>query len=167
MEKGAWRAVDHGITESDLTERLSTHTYMGSALEFFKTFPGDSNVQTILRILTIQGVELQGTFYIIHFYSVWTFCQILHCCCCLVTKSSATPWTVCSLPGSSVHRILQARILEWAAIPSSKGSPDPGIEPRSLALQTDSLLSEPLGNFYLYTKHSSRNHSLENKTAEE
>ena len=70
MEKGAWRAVDHGITESDLTERLSTHTYMGSALEFFKTFPGDSNVQTILRILTIQGVELQGTFYIIHFYSV-------------------------------------------------------------------------------------------------
>ena len=71
--------------ESDLSERLSTHTYMGSALEFFKTSPGDSNVQTILRTLTIQGVELQGTFYIIHFYSVWTFCQILHRCCCLVT----------------------------------------------------------------------------------
>ena len=28
----------------------------------------------------------------------------------------------CSLPGSSVHGILQARILEWAAMPSSKGS---------------------------------------------
>ena len=27
-----------------------------------------------------------------------------------------------SLPGSSVHGILQARILEWAAIPFSKGS---------------------------------------------
>ena len=27
-----------------------------------------------------------------------------------------------SLPGSSVHRILQARILEWFAIPFSKGS---------------------------------------------
>ena len=28
----------------------------------------------------------------------------------------------CSLPGSSVHGILQARILEWVAIPSSRGS---------------------------------------------
>ena len=28
----------------------------------------------------------------------------------------------CSLPGSSVHRILQARILEWVAMPSSRGS---------------------------------------------
>ena len=28
----------------------------------------------------------------------------------------------CSLPGSSVHRILQARTLEWVAIPFSKGS---------------------------------------------
>ena len=27
-----------------------------------------------------------------------------------------TPWTVCSLPGSSVHGILQARVLEWVAI---------------------------------------------------
>ena len=29
----------------------------------------------------------------------------------------------CSLPGSSIHRILQARILEWVAIPFSRGSP--------------------------------------------
>ena len=28
----------------------------------------------------------------------------------------------CSLPGSSVHGILQERILEWVAKPSSKGS---------------------------------------------
>ena len=31
----------------------------------------------------------------------------------------------CSLPGSSVHRILQARIMEWVAIPFSKGSSRP------------------------------------------
>ena len=30
--------------------------------------------------------------------------------------------TDCSLPGSSVHGILQAKILEWVAIPSSRGS---------------------------------------------
>ena len=39
----------------------------------------------------------------------------------------------CSPPGSSVHRILQARILEWVAIPSSKGDlSNQGIEPTSL-----------------------------------
>ena len=31
----------------------------------------------------------------------------------------------CSLPGSSVHVILQARILEWVAIPFSRGSSRP------------------------------------------
>ena len=38
----------------------------------------------------------------------------------------------CSPPGPSVHRILQARILEWVSMPSSKGSSDPGIGPASL-----------------------------------
>ena len=33
--------------------------------------------------------------------------------------------------GSSVHGILQARILEWVAMPSSGDLPDPGIEPSS------------------------------------
>ena len=37
----------------------------------------------------------------------------------------------CSPPGSSVHGILQARILEWVAMPSSRES-SPGIEPVSL-----------------------------------
>ena len=31
----------------------------------------------------------------------------------------------CSLPGSSIHGILQARILEWVAIPLSRGSSSP------------------------------------------
>ena len=48
----------------------------------------------------------------------------------------------CSPPGSSVHGILQARILEWIAMSSSRDLPDPGINPASpvsLALQADSL----------------------------
>ena len=51
----------------------------------------------------------------------------------------------CSPPGSSVNGILQARILEWVAMPSSRGLPNPGIKPRSPTLQADSLLSEPPG----------------------
>ena len=34
----------------------------------------------------------------------------------------ATLWTVCSPPDSSVHEILQARILEWVPMPFSRGS---------------------------------------------
>ena len=49
----------------------------------------------------------------------------------------------CSPPGSSVHRILQARILEWVAVSFSRDLLDPGIEPRSPTLQTDTLTSEP------------------------
>ena len=49
----------------------------------------------------------------------------------------------CSLPGSFVHGILQARILEWVAISSSRGIfPTQGSEPRLLCLlhwQADSL----------------------------
>ena len=33
--------------------------------------------------------------------------------------------TLCDLPGSFVHGILQARILEWVAIPFSRGSSQP------------------------------------------
>ena len=40
----------------------------------------------------------------------------------------------CSLPGSSVHGIFQARILEWVAIPFSRDLPDPGIVLASLGL---------------------------------
>ena len=41
-----------------------------------------------------------------HFSCEWLFCNPMDC----------------SLPGSSVHRILQARILEWVATPFSRGS---------------------------------------------
>ena len=51
----------------------------------------------------------------------------------------------CSLPGSSVHGILQARVLECVAIPFSSYLPDPVIEPRSPALQAESLPTEPPG----------------------
>ena len=51
----------------------------------------------------------------------------------------------CSLPGSSVHGILQARILKWVVIPFSGDLPNSEVEPASPALQADSLLSEPPG----------------------
>ena len=58
-----------------------------------------------------------------------------------------------SLPGYSVHGIFQARVLEWVAVPSPGDLPNPGIEPRSPALQADALLSEPMFILYTYSTH--------------
>ena len=50
----------------------------------------------------------------------------------------------CSLPGFSVHGILQARILEWVAISFSRGSSSPRDRTRvSHILEADALTSEP------------------------
>ena len=106
----------------------------------------------------------------------WSFLS-MHCCfygeyhytyfsyinyMCLVTQSCLTFCNPkdCSPPGSSVHGTLQARILEWVGIPFLGWedeifltSPNHRIQPRSLALQADSLPSEPLGKphtLYMY-----------------
>ena len=53
--------------------------------------------------------------------------------------------TLCNSTDYRIHGILQARILEWVAFPFSGDLPNPGIEPRSPALQADSLPAEPQG----------------------
>ena len=70
----------------------------------------------------------------------------VHCSVCVCAVTQLYP-TVCnptdySPPGSSVHRIFQARIQEWLAISSSEDLPHPGIETTSHvspASQADSL----------------------------
>ena len=72
------------------------------------------------------------------FNNLWKQCVL-----CLVTQSCPTHCDPldCSPPGSCVHGVLQARILEWVAMPSSRGSS----QPTSPALQADSLSPEPPG----------------------
>jgi len=68
----------------------------------------------------------------------------------------------CSPPGSSVHGISQARILEWIAISYSRGSSDPGIEPTSLAMAGRFFTTEPPGKpiYYLMLSFKSKRCSL-------
>ena len=47
-----------------------------------------------------------------------------------------------SLPGSSVHGIFQAVVLDGLTFSSPGDLPNPGIEPASPVLQADSLLTE-------------------------
>ena len=54
--------------------------------------------------------------------------------------------TLCDSMGYTVHGILQARILEWVVFLSPGDLPNPGIEPRSPALQAGSLPAEPRGS---------------------
>ena len=50
-----------------------------------------------------------------------------------------------SLPGSSVYRMLQAKILESVVMSSSRDLPDPGIKPQS-------LMSPALGGGFFTTR---------------
>ena len=63
----------------------------------------------------------------------------------LVTQSCPTLYDPmdCSLLGSSVHGILQARILDGLPCPSPGNIHDPGIESRFPELQADSLTASP------------------------
>ena len=50
----------------------------------------------------------------------------------------------CSLPGSSVHGIFQARVLEWGAIAFSMTNLDSILKSRNIALPTKVHLVKPM-----------------------
>ena len=55
----------------------------------------------------------------------------IYVCVCIYCSVTKLCLTLCNLmdsspPGSSVHQIAQARILEWVAISLSRGSSQPG-----------------------------------------
>ena len=68
----------------------------------------------------------------------------------LVTSDSATPWTVCSLPGSSVNGF-SGNDTGVGCLSLLQGNlPNPGFEPGSPAWQADSLPTELPGKPLLY-----------------
>ena len=75
------------------------------------------------------------------------------CCCCLVTQSCPTLCNPmgCSPPGSSVHGILQARILGCVAMPSSRGSSEP---------REGTQVSHSAGGFFTTWASREMNHSI-------
>ena len=68
-------------------------------------------------------------FYCFIHYVTFTVDKLYYNVCVLAAQSCLTLCdpTDRSLTGSSVHGILQVRILEWVAMPSSRDFPDPGI----------------------------------------
>ena len=60
----------------------------------------------------------------------------------------------CSPPGSSVHGISQARILEQVVIPYSRALPNPGIKPASLVFLHWQVGSLPLYHLLFLQKRN-------------
>ena len=70
---------------------------------------------------------------------------------CMLSLSTLCDPINYSLPGFSVHGIVQTRILEWVPFPTPGDLPDPGIEPMSLAspaLSGRFFTTEPPGKPY-------------------
>ena len=86
---------------------------------------------------------------------LFNFYSLHHACVCVQSlKSCLTLCNPidCSLPGSSVYGILQARILEWVAVPSSTGSSQPRDQTWVSFIAGKFFTSEPPGKSNTYHK---------------
>ena len=109
MDGGAWWAAVHGVAKSRAQLRDFTFAFHFHALE--KEMATHSSV---LAWRTPETAELSG---------LPSVGSVL----CLVAQSCTTLRDAmgCSPPGSSVHEISQARILECVAMPFSRRSSQP------------------------------------------
>ena len=114
MDRGAWRATVHHRVSKSRTwlKRPSTQLYVNT-YSFSDFFP----FRLLQDIQCTSWCYMVGPCWLSSLY-VWA-CSIAHSCLTLCDPVD------CSPPGSSVHEILQARILEWVAMPSSRGSSRP------------------------------------------
>ena len=109
--------------DGETVETVSDFIFLGSKI----TTDGDCSheikrrlllgrkvMTTLDSILKSRDITLPTKVCLVYM-SVCTLSHFSH------VQHLATPWN-CSLPGSSVHGILQARILELVAMPSSRGS---------------------------------------------
>ena len=118
MDRGAWRATVHGVAKS-------------------KTQLSNWAQHSTCCLINKKEIKLKEKYehtrpllWIVNWYQ-WPSCLalvfILTCVVLIAMLSHFSHvWLCepmdCSLPGSSVHGILQARILEWVAVPSSSPS---------------------------------------------
>ena len=78
-------------------------------------------------------------------------------CVCVVAQLCLTvcdPMDYCSPPDSSVHGILQTRILEWVAIPFSRGSSRPRNQTQVSCVAGRFFTSEPPGVVFPLVNYS-------------
>jgi len=127
-------AAEHAHTTSSLSIPLLMEIQVAHVLAIVNSAAGNTGVHVSL-----------GLWFSLVYVQEWA-CWIM-CMCMLVTQLYPT---LCdpmgySLSGSSVHGSLQARMLEWVAIPFSRESSQPRDQTPVSCIKADSSLSEPPG----------------------
>ena len=104
--------------------------------------------RTVTSPMLLVPFGVPGCWLLIYSYPLaeWGLLEAGENCCSLSeSESHSLCPTPCDPMDYTVHRILQARILEWVTYPFSGDLPDPGIKPGSPALQVDFLPTELSG----------------------
>ena len=111
---------------SKVTALLGICEYKGSPREGTTVLPGRmSKVFAKEESILNSGLK-DEIFWVVRVCASWE--RITHACMCansLYMCLALCDPTDCNPPGSSLHGVLQARTLEWAAMPSSRGSSRP------------------------------------------
>ena len=132
MDGGAWWAAVHGVAEGQTQLRDFTFTFHFHALE--KDMATHSSVLAWRIPGTGEpgGLPSMGSHRVGHdwsdlavFDACWIMTNRINMHACMHARLLQSCPTLCypvdnSPPGSSVHRIPQARILEWVAISSPR-----------------------------------------------
>ena len=120
MDREAWHTAVHEVAKS--WTRLGHWTELWGTVLCLNTSATDLLLLTPERPLVSSNDNHS-------YFSFWVYPLSYYLLCRVVVSvirscpTHETPWT--AGPGSSVHGILQARILEWMAIPFSRGSSRP------------------------------------------
>ena len=140
--------MDQTASSSAVVERTVLHTLIWTNAELFYSFKlGQTWYYVIFIYISLASGEAD---FIYLYITVFVFLDIftsynireLYICACAKSFQSCLTLcdpTDCSPPCSSVHGLLQARILEWAAIPFSS---------RSFPFRDQTWLSCTAGRFF-------------------
>ena len=128
MDRAAWSAAIHGVAKSQTHEWLSW-----------------------TEMLSIRRMDKQTCIHAIYYYSVIKHSEVSNNKdLCVFAKSLQSCPSLCnpmdySPPGSSVHRILQTRVLEWVAVPSFRESSWPRDQTCLSCIAGGFFITESLG----------------------
>ena len=130
MDRGVWRATDQGVTESDTTKHAHTQ------LMFTRSFSENSYECCCCWVTSVMSDSVrphrQQPTRLPHPWdspgkNTGVGCHFLLQCRKVKSESQVAQSSLtlrdpmdCSLPGSSVNGIFQARVLEWGAIAFSE-----------------------------------------------